>query len=65
MSTVKTFCLYFLLYYGGDLTNSCSNDGYPFEEYLSTKTPYRMVSNNSFSQMNYPGKHNHSVFLKN
>ncbi|VEN59243.1 unnamed protein product [Callosobruchus maculatus] len=33
----------------------CSNDGYPFEYYLSTMTPYRTVSNKDFYKIHYDG----------
>nr|CAI5859808.1 unnamed protein product [Callosobruchus analis] len=33
----------------------CSNDGYPFEYYLSTMTPYRTVSNKDFYKIKYDG----------
>nr|CAH7728152.1 unnamed protein product [Callosobruchus chinensis] len=38
------------------LVQLCSNDGYPFEYYLSTMTPYRTVSNKDFYKIDYDGK---------
>lgn len=55
MTAVKLF-LCFLPYFFVSPTNSCSNDGYPYENYLSTKTPYRLVSNNSFERISYKGE---------
>lgn len=52
----EKFLKYFLLCFFLHWTNSCSNDGYPYENYLSTKTPYRLVSNNSFERISYEGK---------
>ncbi|XP_050297794.1 multiple inositol polyphosphate phosphatase 1 [Anthonomus grandis grandis] len=36
------------------ITEQCSK-GYPFEHYLGTRTPYRMVSNHSLHKVNFEG----------
>lgn len=56
MPAVNKFFLYLILCYLQNVTTSCSNDGYPYEPYLSSKTPYRIVSNNNFDRINYEGK---------
>nr|XP_023025072.1 multiple inositol polyphosphate phosphatase 1 [Leptinotarsa decemlineata] len=33
----------------------CTNIGYPFENHLGTKTPYRIVSNKSFEKVEFEG----------
>ncbi|CAH1180036.1 unnamed protein product [Phaedon cochleariae] len=37
------------------LSQQCTNPGYPFENHLSSKTPYRFVSNQSFDRILYEG----------
>ncbi|KAJ8975347.1 hypothetical protein NQ317_000275 [Molorchus minor] len=38
-----------------DLSSQCSITGYPFENHLSSETPYRLVSNKSFYRIQYDG----------
>lgn len=37
------------------IINGCSSGPYPFEGYLGTRTPYRIVGNTSFDQIQYKG----------
>lgn len=39
-----------------NIVELCTNDGYPFENYLGTLTPYRVVSNKSFDRMEFEGR---------
>ncbi|CAH0564059.1 unnamed protein product [Brassicogethes aeneus] len=38
-----------------DVSFECTNTVYPFEKYLATKTPYRVVANNTFGKLEYEG----------
>lgn len=34
---------------------ACSSGEYPFEKYLAVRTPYRLVGNKTFGQIQYEG----------
>ncbi|CAG9767062.1 unnamed protein product [Ceutorhynchus assimilis] len=50
----NTVCVLFLVLFYLGWSEQCSK-GYPFEHYLGTRTPYRIVSNNSFHKIHYEG----------
>ncbi|XP_057666688.1 multiple inositol polyphosphate phosphatase 1 isoform X1 [Diorhabda carinulata] len=55
MNGALRFATSFLLCFLVHLSIECTNNGYPFENYLGKMTPYRIVSNKSFDRINYPG----------
>lgn len=54
---METFVKY--LFYTASLLNmseQCTNAKYPYENHLATKTPYRIVANGTFGEVQYEGK---------